>query len=295
MNSATGTDAGPPPAVIFPKPERLFLQRSRRLRDLAATVPGLSGYLLLLATLTEKQSEILLAAGSDRSILKGWQEADGGDCAGAHRLCSGLKPILGALVQAVTTPSAAIGQALARIAEASDTDVEVWVRTLRMGQSAPEDSAVLPFVAAALQIALPGWVTEQVAVDGGGPTEPGLCPACRGWPVASVLRTFSNTPGLRYLHCGLCASEWPYPRIQCVHCGSVEGIAYQGIEGADPAVQAETCDACRTYLKRIDMDKAPGADPLADDLATLALDMLLNEQGYQRFGFNPLLIIPAGS
>ena len=293
MNLAAGTEAGPPAGILLPKPERLFRQRARRLRDLAATVPGLSGYLLLMAELAERQAEFMDAPASSRSIAAGLQVGAEDDPADALRSSPALTAILKALVQDFEAPSAAVKQALARIAEASDADVETWVSELRMGQPIPEDSAVLPFVAAALQIELVFWAAERSAENPGDSTEPGLCPVCHGWPVASVLRTVGDTPGLRYLHCGFCASEWPYPRIQCIRCGSGEHIAYHGIEGADPAIQAETCDACHVYLKRIDRDKSPGADPLADDLATLAIDLLLNEQGYQRIGFNPLLIIPA--
>ena len=291
MNPAAGTDAGPPAGIFLPKPERLFRQRARRLRDLAATVPGLSGYLLLMAELAERQAEILDAPASNQSTFNGRQRGAQDDPADELPRGPALSPILKALVQGFEAPSDAVNIALARIVEASDEEVAAWVSELRMGQLAPEHSAVLPFVAAALQIERVRWAAEWTADDLGGPAEPGLCPVCFGWPVASVLRTVGDTPGLRYLHCGFCASEWTYPRIQCIQCGSSEHIAYHGIEGADPAIQAESCDACHVYLKRIDWDKSPGADPLADDLATLALDVLLNEQGYQRFGFNPLLIV----
>ena len=291
MNPAAGMDAGPPAGILLPKPERLFRQRARRLRDLAATAPGLSGYLLLMAELTERQANLMDTPASSRSIAAGRQLGAKGDAADALPGGPALTPILKALVQGFEAPSDAVKIALSRIVEASDGEVAAWVSELRMGRPAPEDSAFLPFVAAALQIERVRWAAERTADDPGQPVEPGLCPVCRGWPVASILRTVGDTQGLRYLHCGFCASEWPYPRIQCIQCGSGEHIAYHGIEGADPAIQAESCDACHVYLKRIDWDKSPGADPLADDLATLPLDVLLNEQGYQRFGFNPLLIV----
>jgi FdhE protein len=295
LNPAAGTDAGHPPKILLPKPERLFRQRVQRLRDLAATVPGLSGYLLLMAELAERQAEFMEAPPSSRSIAAGWQVGAEDDPTHELRRGPALTPILRRLVQGFEAPSAAVKQVLAHIVGASDADVETWVSQLRMAQPTPEDSAVLPFVAAALQIELVRWAAEGGADDLGQSAELGVCPVCHGEPVASILRTVGETPGLRYLHCGFCASEWPYPRIQCIQCGTGEHIAYQGIEGADQAIQAETCDACHVYLKRIDRDKSPGADPLADDIATLTLDVLLNEQGYQRFGFNPLMIIPVGA
>ncbi len=300
MNPAAGTDAGQPTTILLPKPDRLFRQRTQRLRDLASSVPSLGGYLLLMAELAERQAKIMSTPDSRRWISPGWESGAEGNPDGELQRMeiqggSALTSLLKMLVQGFQSRSAAVKLAVARIVEASQPDVERWVRGLRAGQPAPDAIAVLPFVAAALQIELAWWATGLNVDDLGRATEPGLCPVCHAWPVASVLRTVGETPGLRYLHCGFCASEWPYPRIQCIQCGSGEHIAYRGIEGADPAIQAETCDACRVYLKRIDRDKSPAADPLADDLGTLAMDLLLNEQGYQRFGFNPWMIISAGT
>ena len=58
-------------------------------------------------------------------------------------------------------------------------------------------------------------------------------------------------------------------------------------------VQAETCDVCKAYLKLIRRDKDAAADPVADDLATLALDILVDESGFSRSGPN-LLLVPGG-
>jgi FdhE protein len=109
--------------------------------------------------------------------------------------------------------------------------------------------------------------------------------------VASVLRIGGTAGGHRYLHCGLCATEWHAVRVKCSHCESTRGVRYRGIEG-QPAVLAETCDACHTYRKQADQEKDPLAEPLADDLATLALDLLLAETPYARASGNPLLALP---
>ena len=55
-------------------------------------------------------------------------------------------------------------------------------------------------------------------------------------------------------------------------------------------MRAETCDDCHSYLKIVYQEKAPDADPVADDLATLALDILVDETGYTRAGPNLLLV-----
>ena len=54
---------------------------------------------------------------------------------------------------------------------------------------------------------------------------------------------------------------------------------------------AETCDGCHGYLKILYGSKDGRVDPVADDLAGLALDMMVDELGYQRIGPN-LLFVP---
>ena len=57
-----------------------------------------------------------------------------------------------------------------------------------------------------------------------------------------------------------------------------------------PAIEAETCDACKHYLKIMHMAREVHAEPVADDLATLTLDLLVSEEGYIRSGSNMLLL-----
>lgn len=284
-------DAGQPPTILTPRPERLFGQRAARMRDLARSVPSLSGFLLLMADLAERQARLIAtntgrAVSLERNLPGTLIDTEWGEK---------LVPVLQVLLKDLPAPSAAVSQTLTRIADADDSAVNRWVADLRSGQPLPADVAVLPFIAAALQLELTCLAAEvepgSHGHDQGG--EASRCPVCANWPIASMLQTVGDTQGLRYLHCGFCASAWSHPRIQCVNCGSSEHLAYQSIEGTDTGEQAETCDACHVYLKRIDRDKKPGADPIADDLATLGLDLMLNERGYQRLGMNPFLLIPA--
>ena len=254
-------------------------------------MPSLSGFLLLMADLAESQARLIATNDGPAVSLKRNPPGALIDREWGERLV----PVLHALLRDFPAPSTTVGQTLIRIAEADDSAVNRWVADLRSGQPLPDDVAVLPFIAVALQVELTRSAAEVEPVfDGHDQSgEASRCPVCASWPVASVLQTVGDTQGLRYLHCGFCASAWSHPRIQCVNCGSSEHLAYQSIEGTDTGVQAETCDACHAYLKRIDRDKTPGADPIADDLATLGLDLMLNERGYQRLGMNPFLLIPA--
>jgi FdhE protein len=81
-------------------------------------------------------------------------------------------------------------------------------------------------------------------------------------------------------------------RVKCSHCQTTAGISYQSVEGGSRAIRAECCDTCRTYRKILYQEEDADVEPVADDLASLALDLLLSEEGYHRATANPLLWSP---
>jgi len=101
-----------------------------------------------------------------------------------------------------------------------------------------------------------------------------------GWPKAH------NT---RFCTCSLCATMWHVVRVKCVLCSTTGGIGYLTIEGQNENVKAETCDTCRSYVKILYQVNDPALEPMADDIATLGLDMLLAQDGWKRGGQNPFL------
>ncbi len=159
-----------------------------------------------------------------------------------------------------------------------------------------EDAALLPYVAAALQVLWTGaasrlGISEIAALD-----VPGVCPCCGFLPVGSVIRTVGEVSNLRYLHCALCNTEWNLVRLKCSACDVTDGVTYRALQDEagkeNEAIRAETCESCKSYLKIAYAEKA-AVDPVADDLATLALDILVDEAGYARSGPN-LLLVPGG-
>lgn len=152
------------------------------------------------------------------------------------------------------------------------------------------DLAVAPFVAAALQTYWVHLVTTLRPAAFGRTDMPNLCPACASAPVASIVRIGGAEQGLRYLHCSLCGTEWHMVRAKCSNCENTKGIAYYGIEGDKGAVKAEACEDCGSYLKILYLEKDPHLDPTADDLASLALDILMDEKNMQRSGPNLFLV-----
>ena len=162
-------------------------------------------------------------------------------------------------------------------------------RALGDAYEAPE-AAVAPFILAALQVYWTRAAAFMDAADIERPAQSGLCPMCGSPPVASVVHAAGNLHGARFLHCSLCSTQWHFVRIKCPSCASTKGIAYQQIQGGDGAVKAETCDQCGTYTKILYLEKDPELEPFADDLASYALDVLVEQAGWRRATPNPFLM-----
>jgi FdhE protein len=198
--------------------------------------------------------------------------------------------VLQALILKFPAGDEAVSKSLGRLSRAAGAELEAWAGALLTGTGAADDAGLWPFIAAALQVVQTNRSSLDDVASLARYADGEDCPACGALPVASVLKSGGGVEGRRYLHCGLCGIEWRRPRIHCVHCGSGENVSYQSIEDAGACVKAETCDACHGYIKLIAQDKTPAADPFADDIATLGLDLLLNEAGYRRLGSNFFLM-----
>ena len=284
------------PTLILPDPSRIFRDRARRFATLAEG-HSLADWLSFLGRLTLVQHKLLQEypppALPDETALA---------LAHEHR----LPPVPAASWprdpswrQALTALACDLAphapppaqDTLARIRAMDDAAKEALAgRVLRAELDGPQ-ADMLPFIAAALQV---HWTALATGIGRAkiAPLDvPGACPCCGFLPVAGVVRMDGEVAGLRYLHCALCNTEWHLVRITCAACCDSNGIAYHYIEGSDGAVRAETCDGCRSYLKILYLEKSPQADPVADDLATLALDLLVEEAGYNRMSPN-LLFAP---
>jgi FdhE protein len=305
-----GSLAGGIPAIapFRPVAGEVFAQRAARLRALA---PGhaIEEYLRFLGALSSAQDQCLRAASARFPAGTEWAALPDRKTL-EHCRAHGLPPLSAeghrrdpawrALVAQITDsmpaealppPARAVIAALAQRAPAA---LEATADSLLAGAYAEVDVGAAPFIAAALQVY---WV--RLALELGDAAfshgvEYGLCPVCGSRPAASVVRVGGAAQGLRYLVCSLCASEWHVVRVKCTACASTKGISTLGIEGADEAVKAECCDACHSYLKLFYLEKNTALEPVADDLATLALDMLVDEQGYHRIGPN-LLFLPGAA
>lgn len=300
--SAPALSTSEPPRAIVPQRD-LFLACAQRFEALAAG-HSLEEWLRLLACLTHAQHEALQALPAlplpDAVSLARAREHGMPPLPAQHwprdaAWRDALQRICGALDTAGAPQ--AVRDSCKAIAGAAPERLEALAAQVLRVELHGADAALLPYAAAALQVywaALAMALGEEhiVALD-----VHGVCPCCGSLPVASVVRTAGDTAGLRYLHCSLCNTEWNMVRVKCAACNGNTKIAYRQLEGSRlpnaAAMRAETCDECHGYLKILSLEKAPDGDPVADDLATLALDMLLDEEGYGRIGPN-LLFVPGG-
>jgi FdhE protein len=108
----------------------------------------------------------------------------------------------------------------------------------------------------------------------------GNCPTCGSWPLLGEFRGLEQT---RFLRCGLCATEWEFPRLRCPFCDNRDHqrLGYFHAEGEETRCRAATCEACRGYVKMLSTLGAL-APPrlLVADLATVHLDLAAAERGY---------------
>jgi FdhE protein len=179
--------------------------------------------------------------------------------------------------------------ALSRVTQA-DGDMRLVMAQAVLSDVVPlEQCADHVFVAAALQVhyaRLASLLDPKKLV----PVGDGACPACGGAPVSSMIVGWPGAENARFCVCSLCATHWNYVRVKCTMCGSTKGISYQQIDGGNGTVWAETCEACRAYVKILHQHKDPALDPVADDVGSLALDLLVRESEYRRGSVNPFLL-----
>jgi FdhE protein len=280
-------------AFILPNPGELFSARADRLAVLAMN-HSLGDWLLFLAGLSRAQDAALqalpsLALPAAATLEQARQHAmpliDPMQRPGLWR--ETLRQIV-RQVGADAPPAAR--ETLTSLLNASDEVLDSLADTLLTGTPSADQNARLPFVAAALQVVYSKFASQLDAAQLQALDVHGVCPCCGSLPVASVVRLGATINNLRYLHCALCNTEWNVTRATCTACDTDKGVALLEIEGSTGAVRAETCDSCKNYLKIVYQEKDPHVDPVADDLATLALDMLVDQAGYSRAGPNLLLI-----
>ena len=132
-----------------------------------------------------------------------------------------------------------------------------------------------------IQPSLLATVTSVAKATGLDRWRYGYCPICGGLPAIAAL---VGEEGKREALCSFCGHLWRLPRLGCPFCGTdkQEDLGYFFGEG-DDLYRVQVCEECKGYLKVVDTRK--GGDPKAlavDDVVTTHLDLLAEEEGYQR-------------
>ncbi len=304
---------GETPYFRWPLRDTLFAERAMRLRQLAQG-HAMGEYLAFIGELALAQQAAL---GQFPSVpIPDAGALDRAARAGVPPLPASEWPrdpawqgVLRRIVADLRAKAPAGVQAALDRLETADADaLERQADCLLTGVTRGLDMAAAPIVAGALQVYWTHMVLAVQAAHGGSGQpfgrldDPTVCPCCGSRPVASLALTGGDALGQRYLHCSLCNMQWYLERVKCTHCLSTRQIAYESLDAAGSddegsteraakaAVQAETCDDCGHYLKIMHSGRDPFVDPVADDLATLTLDLLVAEAGRVRHGVNLMLL-----
>ncbi len=285
-------DVSAPPFARVPDPATLFRDRAARLRQLAHG-HALAPYLEFIARLADVQDRIqpdLPAPVLPAHDAMARARQFGMPALDRAALLQAV-PVLRRFLAAATTidmPDAA-RQALRALTAADDETLSGMAGNV-LDCAIPFDAiAEHALVAAGLQVHA---ARAAARLDAAKlvPVGDGACPCCGSPPVASLVVGWEGANGARFCCCSLCGALWNHVRIRCTACGSGKGITYREIDGTDGALKTECCRECHTHLKIMHQTKNPALDPVADDLASSALDVLVREEGFNRSGVNPFLL-----
>ena len=284
------------PRILLPQVSSLFAERAARLRQLANGNP-IADYLQFVAQIMDAQHKAVATleiTAPDAELMARAQEhsmpllpaVDTIDPVWQTVLDNMLDTLQGS--EGLPAPLQPLLKELRALAPEARADI---AKKLLQKEVAARHVGMAPFIMAALQVTFTKRSASLSPRDVPYTDPASICPICASEPVASVVRIGGKMAGHRYAHCGTCACEWHMVRVKCTHCESTKGIHYQGLEGAGEEVLAETCEECGCYRKIVNQEKNPMAEPLADDLASLMLDLLMSETKFQRASANPLLFV----
>lgn len=269
MLSAELSSSVAPSMILLPHTDA-FALRAARLRKLA-TGHSLGQWLVWLADVCDAQ----------QAVLATWTPTDSGNPLHwpAQSFTAGEK-LLACLPVAHSARSIALSNA------AWQARAETVLRFARNEMSGEARDLADVLVGAALQVVASASAPVALAANAVPMAE--QCPCCGGVAVGSLIYAGEQKAGLRYQECCLCGTRWNTVRAHCTLCQESREVEYSHF-AQYPAVIAETCAACQGYTKTFFQSRDIGVDPYADDLATLALDVLVGENGYSRATPNLLL------
>ncbi|WP_414475119.1 formate dehydrogenase accessory protein FdhE [Microvirga sp. M2] len=284
-----------PPFVRLPDPRVLFEARRLRLESLAPS-SELAPYLRFVAGISAAQNRIQddlpepdlpSAEILGRAHEFGMPPLDRSRVERDEVLGETLERLFDAVTSLAKPPEAQ--SALETIKAASPDRLGEIIHGVLTDSISADALAEHVYVAAGLQVhfaRLAAKLDKNRLVRIGD----GACPCCGGPPTTSLIVGWIEAEGTRYCSCSLCGTLWNVVRVKCVLCSSTKGVGYQEVDGGPGTIKAECCDNCRGYVKILHQQKDAALDPVADDIASMGLDLLLRDGEFRRGGFNPFLL-----
>ncbi len=285
------------PFALMPDPARLFTARAKRFQVLAGS-SRLSSYLQFLSGIATIQAELLEslpplppfdAEHLERARANAMPPIDRAIFASSPEAIATVRAFLDR-AGGLEKPAAA-AEALAQVRDADDETLQWMIGNVNAGTMPVDSIAHHVYIAAAIQVhaaRLAAMLDAKQLV----PVSIGVCPACGGAPAGSMVIGVHGAEGARYACCSSCSTMFNEVRVKCIACGSTKGVGYRAVETGDEeaTVKAEVCDACHSWTKILYQIKNPSLEMIADDVASLGLDLLMKDTDYRRAGFDPFLI-----
>lgn len=109
----------------------------------------------------------------------------------------------------------------------------------------------------------------------------GTCPVCGSLPLISSLK---NKEGARFMTCSFCHHQYRVQRLNCPICGETDHDKLRFFTVDDePGFRVDVCSTCNFYIKTIDFRALDRVEtPLLDDLFSLVLDHVAQQNGFKR-------------
>ena len=279
------------PAVLFANPKNLYQRRAKRLRDLAQNHP-LSDYLLFAADIVESQLSTLEKNPLPPQQFEQLNDIEPLNAKTFKRNCIWREYLTEILDEIKPKANEQVAATIEFLEKASSAELEEMANKLLAQEFNLVSSDKAVFIWAALSLY---WLQAAQQIPHNSQVENAEnlhhCPVCGSLPVTSIVQ-IGTSQGLRYLHCNLCESEWNLVRAQCTNCNSHDKLEMWSLDEELALVRAETCGSCESYLKIMFQEKDPHVEPVADDLASIFLDIEMEEKGFARSGLNPF-VFPA--
>lgn len=275
------------PALLFSNPKNLYQRRIKRLKELSENHP-LNEYLNFVVQLVEAQLQILIENPLPKYPL-GFNAIHPLDKQTWQRDAKWHEYLTALLEQIEPQANEQMLGTIDFLKKAANEEIEQLADKLLSEQYTQVGSDKAVFIWAALSLywlQLTQQLPQHTQAESGDDLH--CCPVCNAAPVSSIIH-FGAAQGLRYLHCSLCESEWHVVRAKCTNCNQSKELDYWAIDKDQAEVKSESCGECHSHLKILYQEKNPHVEPVADDLASIFLDVELEEKGFARSGLNPFM------